>query len=426
MKKNIARRKTLKITAMYFFIGCAWIYVSDIIVQFYFSELSQVLFYSILKGVSYVFVTAALIFCLTYPALKEVLDSKESIKKVNSELEKTNELYLELYHDYRKKQALLKSLIDSIPDLIFYKDVNSVYMGCNAAFEQFVGRLERDIVGHTDKDLFSQEQADRFMNIDKKILEDNTIVRFEERFSNPDGKEVVFETLKTPYYDNDGKIIGLIGISRDITERKIREERIQYISHHDTLTGLYNRTYFDEAKIALDRPDQLPLSVIVGDINGMKMINDTFGHKKGDTLLKEVANILKQCVQKNHVVARTGGDEFMILMPHTDGQAVKEIADRIRATAKEKRLEETLDFYMDIALGYATKNEPSESLDKAILLAEDYMYRRKLLEERSLHNDYLTYIKMTMFEKSNETEKHAERLVELSLKLGEALGLSEV
>lgn len=425
MKKNAARRKALKITVIYFFIGCAWIYISDKIVQFYFSELSQVLFYSIIKGFLYVLVTSVLIYGLTYPALKKVLDSKESLKKANAELEKANGLYIELYHDYRKKQALLKSLIDSIPDLIFYKDTNSVYMGCNAAFEQFVGKAERDIIGHTDKKLFSDKQAEMFLNTDKKIFVSNTFIKHEERFTNPDGKEVIFETLKTPYYDNDGKIIGLIGISRDITERKIREERIQYISHHDNMTGIYNRTYFDEAKIALDRPDQLPLSVIVGDINGMKMINDTFGHKKGDMLLQEIANILKQCVQEDHIIARTGGDEFTILMPHTDGQAVKEVADRIRALAKEKRQEESLDFYIDIALGYATKSKPSESLDKAILLAEDFMYRRKLLEEKSLHNDYLNYIKTTMLEKSNETEEHAERLAELSIRLGVALGLSE-
>lgn len=426
MKKNVARSKSLKIAIVYFFIGCAWIFLSDKFVQLNFSVQSLVLFYSLAKGFLYVFVTAILIYGLTYPTLKEVLDGKEALKKANGELEKANELNKELYQEYRKKQVLLKSLIDSIPDLIFYKDTNSVYLGCNAAFELFVGKPEQEIIGHTDKDLFSAEQAEQFLNMDREMLSSNTFIKQEERVTYPDGKEVVLETLKTPYHEQEGNIIGLIGISRDITERKNREEKIQYVNYHDNMTGLYNRTYFDEAKVALDRPDQLPLSVIVGDINGMKLINDAFGHAKGDTVLQEIADILKQCIQKeDNVIARTGGDEFAVLMPHTDGQAVKEAVDNIRALCKEKRHEENRDIYIDIALGYATKREPGDSLDKAILLAEDLMYKRKLLEQKSLHNDYLAYIKTTMFEKSYETEEHAERLAELSKRLGMALGLSE-
>ena len=172
------------------------------------------------------------------------------------------------------------------------------------------------------------------------------------------------------------------------------------------MTGIYNRTYFDEVVISLDHPEHLPLSVIVGDVNGMKLVNDAFGHTKGDMLLREIANILEQCVRKGDIVARTGGDEFSILMPNADEQAVKGVVDRIRAMCEEKRREEHNDIYIDIALGYATKSEPSDSLDRAMILAEDLMYRRKLLVQKSLRSDYLSYIKTTMFEKSNETEEH--------------------
>jgi diguanylate cyclase (GGDEF)-like protein len=247
----------------------------------------------------------------------------------------------------------------------------------------------------------------------------------EETVVYPDGKEVILETLKTPYRDPDGTIIGLIGISRDITERKNREERVRFISYHDMLTGVYNRAYFDEALAALDGPDNLPVSVIIGDINGMKLINDALGHGKGDVLLREVADIIKQCISGEDIAARTGGDEFSILMPHTDGLAVKEVVDRIRYLCSEKRKKAENEFYIDIALGYATKNEQTDSLEKLIVLAEDQMYKRKLLEQKSLHNDYLSYIKTMMFEKSNETEEHAERLAEMSKKLGEEMGLSE-
>lgn len=424
-KNNPARYKSLRITVIYFVIGCMWIFLSDRFVQLSFSNHSLVLIYSIVKGFLYVFATSLLIYGLIYPTLKGALDGKEALKNANAELGKSNKKYKELIQDYNEEQALIKSLIDTIPDLIFYKDTNSVYLGCNMAFELFVGKPQQDIIGHTDRDLFSAAEAELFSKMDQKMLSGVTFRRNEERVTYPDGREVIFETLKTPYHDRDGNIIGLIGVSRDITERKHREENIQYISYHDTLTGIFNRTYFDEARIAFDQPDQLPLSVIIGDVNGMKLINDAFGPMKGDKLLQEIANILNQSAREGDIVARIGGDEFSILMPHADGQAVKTVTDRIRALCKEKRLEEFHEIYFDIALGYATKSEPSDSLDKVMILAEDMMYRKKLLVQKSLHSDYLAYIKTTMFEKSNETEEHSERLARLAKKLGEAMGLSE-
>jgi len=377
------------------------------------------------KGIIIIFLASILIYGLTFPTLKEAFAGKEALKNAKCELIKTNGLYKELSQNFNKKQALLKSLIDSIPDLIFYKDTNSVYLGCNAAFALFAGKQERDIIGRTDRDLFPAKEAELLINMDQEILSNNTVRKREKDVTYPDGKKVVLEILKTPYYDSEGNIIGLIGISRDVTERKNREEKVRYISYHDTMTGIYNRAYFSEARIALDHPEQLPLSVIIGDVNGMKLINDAFGHAKGDMLLLKIANILKRCIREDDIIARTGGDEFSILMPHADGQAVRGVVDHIRALCKEKRREEDQDIYIDIALGYATKSEPADSLDKVILLAEDLMFRRKLLEQKSLRNDYLAYIKTTMYEKSNETEEHAERIAKMSKKLGEEMGLSE-
>lgn len=424
MKNNTAQSKAFKVTISYFFIGCAWILFSDRFALLNFFGHDQVFYYSIAKGTLYVLVTSIIIYCLTYLPLKEALEGKEALVIANAELEKANELYIWLNKDYDNNQTLLKSLINSIPDMVFYKDINSVYLGCNSAFASFAGKNEQDILGHTDWELFPAREAEYFIKADRETITQNTFTKNEVTVTYPDGRELVFETLKTPYRDKEGKIIGLVGISRDITERKIREDKVRYISYHDMMTGLYNRTYFDEMQVAIDRPEKLPLSVIVGDVNGMKLINDAFGHVRGDMLLQEIAKILKQCVREDDIIARTGGDEFSILMPNADGQAVKEVVDRIRNLCREKRNEEK-NIYIDIALGYATKSVPEDSLEKVIMSAEDFMYRRKMLEQKSLSNDYLSYIKTTMFEKSNETEEHAERLVKLSKNLGKEMGLSE-
>ncbi|MHC1696389.1 MAG: HD domain-containing phosphohydrolase [Eubacteriales bacterium] len=334
--------------------------------------------------------------------------------------------YKELYLENENKQTLLRTLIDSVPDLIFYKDIEGIYNGCNTAFEKFAGKTQEELRGLTDREVFNIEMAEQFINIDKKVLEQKKPSRNDETVTYPDGTKAFLDTLKTPYYNTYGNTMGLIGISRDITERKKREDEILYLTYHDSLTGLYNRMYFDNAIQFLDNPEKLPLSVIIGDINGLKLINDALGHDEGDKLLIEVTNILKANINPGNILARIGGDEFGILLQQTDCLTVEKIVNQIRNTCEQYANKvDKQTYYASIALGYATKSDPVDSLDKIIKSAENFMYRRKLFEHKSLHSSILSSIKTTMYEKSHETELHTERLTKLSRMLGKALNLSE-
>jgi len=133
----------------------------------------------------------------------------------------------------QEKQGLLRTLIDSAPDLIFYKDVKGVYLGCNKACAAFFGKTEEEVAGRTDFDLFPHDVACFFREMDRLMLAQEQARRNEEWVDYPDGRRVLFETLKTPYYDGEGRLIGLIGISRDITERKLAEQALR--KAHDEL-----------------------------------------------------------------------------------------------------------------------------------------------------------------------------------------------
>lgn len=141
-----------------------------------------------------------------------------------SELKRSEERYKKLYVEFEQKQSFLESLINSIPDLIFFKDINSVYLGCNKAFETFVGKKAEDIIGHTDFDIFNKEDAEFFRAMDSRMMKQGEYITNEEWVTYPDGNHVFLDTLKTPYYDPKGNILGLIGVSRDITERNKKEE----------------------------------------------------------------------------------------------------------------------------------------------------------------------------------------------------------
>jgi PleD family two-component response regulator len=122
------------------------------------------------------------------------------------------------------------------------------------------------------------------------------IINIEEKetFKNKPDKWV--STIKMPLYNDKGELIGTFGISRDITEKKKAEEKIRYLSFNDTLTGLYNRAYFEEELKRLDTESYIPITIVMGDVNSLKLLNDTCGHDKGDELLKKISAILQESI----------------------------------------------------------------------------------------------------------------------------------
>jgi PAS domain S-box-containing protein len=129
-----------------------------------------------------------------------------------------------------RQSGLITSLLDSIPDFIFFKDINGVYLGCNPSFAEFVGKSKNEIIGKTDYDLFDKEIADFFRFNDNEMLSKNQSRHNEEWITYPDGRKLLIDTLKTPYFASDGSLIGLLGISRDITKRKVAEEELRQSS----------------------------------------------------------------------------------------------------------------------------------------------------------------------------------------------------
>ncbi|MDF2686609.1 MAG: domain S-box, partial [Clostridia bacterium] len=145
-------------------------------------------------------------------------------------------------------------------------------------------------------------------------------------------------------YDDKGNIKAIEGLIIDISDQKKREDEIIYLNYHDALTGIYNRRFFEDEKKRVNNEKFLPLSVIVGDIDGLKLINNALGHPEGDKLLIKAANILKSCCREDDILARTGGDEFTVIMPNTSNENANKlikIVGRICEGYKRKNNEDT-------------------------------------------------------------------------------------
>ena len=310
---------------------------------------------------------------------------------------------LESERRHREMSNFLSTLLDSIPDHIFYKDKNGFYLGANRAFELSSGIQKESLIGKNDFELFDPETAAFFVEKDADVLRQKQAVRSEETVSYQDGRRVITETLKTPFFNDEGEMSGLIGISRDITDRKSKEERIEYLSIHDVMTGLYSRMYFDTELYRLDAANDLPYSVITGDINSLKLTNDLFGHSEGDKLIMETARLLTACCGQG-VVARTGGDEFSVLLPKTGEVEIARVAKTIiRAFEEKKQQARDQNFFLSVSIGYATKTSEEQTISEILKTAEEHMYRRKLLEHQSIRSTLLSTIKELLFSKSNET-----------------------
>ncbi len=212
----------------------------------------------------------------------------------------------------------------------------------------------------------------------------------------------------------------LFSIIHDISDRKEAEEKIKYLSFHDKLTGLYNRAYLEEEMRRIDTIRQLPISMIMGDLNNLKLVNDTYGHPRGDELLIEAGEIIKNSCREEDIVARWGGDEYVILLPNTSLKTSERICKRIVNKAKESKG----DLIVSISLGCASKDDSSKDIFKVLNKAENRMYKNKITNRKSARSNVLSAFLNTLREKSHETEEHASRMKELSLKLGEEVGLS--
>ncbi|NTV89727.1 MAG: diguanylate cyclase [Clostridiales bacterium] len=383
------------------------------------AELAREVFLKTFTIVMTMYPVASVLLCmLLYGSFRNIATRREL-----AESEAQNRKLCRVSND---RQRFLKSLIDSIPDVIFYKDLNGRYLGCNKAWEKLMGKTESDMIGKTAYDIFESKTAELRNEVDGKVLKLASLVSFDETVINKDNKTIYFETHKAPYFDSEGSIAGIIGICHDITERKRKEEEILYLTFHDMLTGLYNRTFFEEELKRLDTERQLPLSVIVGDINGLKLVNDAFGHAEGDKMLLEMARILKDSSREEDILARVGGDEFYILLPQTGSRIVEDIVERIKKACSEySGKTDKGSYFASISLGHATKSFMEEPLERTIRNAEEFMYRQKLFEYRSIHSSILSSIKTTMYEKSHETEEHTARLAGLARKLGKSIGLND-
>ncbi|MGM0500915.1 MAG: diguanylate cyclase [Bacillota bacterium] len=317
-----------------------------------------------------------------------------------------------------------KKIFNNIKDALFLIDIASekefFYELLNPVYEVLIGLKTSQIKGKSPKKLLGAKKGAKVEQRLKECLAKKKAVSYQEQFNFEEDDRVWLTKLSPVIID--GEVTKIIGSSKDITGLKQKEKEIEHISFHDQLTGLHNRRFYNEKVKELNSSINMPLTIIIGDVNGLKMTNDFFGHKIGDELLKITAEILVKASAAEDIVVRWGGDEFCIVAPQTtyfEGEKkvsqINELADRY---AFDK-------VPISISFGLATKKNVEENLDLVFNSAEDEMYESKRKEKRVFNHNFLQSLLKQLELKNKCVIDHTKRMINLAIKFADKYNFSK-
>ncbi|MDR3667761.1 MAG: CHASE4 domain-containing protein [Ignavibacteriaceae bacterium] len=318
----------------------------------------------------------------------------------------------------------LKVVIDAASAGFWDWDIKNDKLNLNYRTMEMLGYGNEDKITSIDawKNLIHKEDKMYSINtVNSSIVNISNTILLEHRLLTKDSGYKWFLIQGKTIEKIDGDSARVTGIITDLTDKKLSEEELKYLTYYDTLTGLFNRGYYETISNNLNTKAKLPVTIIVADVNGLKIINDTFGHAAGDKLLIEISKILRKACGENAIISRLGGDEFSIIIEGSNENIVKDIFETIKNLCNETQVNSLT---ISVALGYSTKHNETEDIHEIAKMAEERMYRNKLLEKRSSRNSTISSLSKMLFEKSYETEEHAIRMFKICEKIGKKISVT--
>lgn len=322
---------------------------------------------------------------------------------------------------------LLETTLSCLSEGVISTDVNGMITNVNPMMELITGWTKNELLQQPFRTslLLKNEATGKFLsNLVEQVLTKKNTKRLEGKIVLYDRNQqpVPISGTVAPLVNRAGEIQGTVAIIRDVTQEREYLEQIEFLSYRDSLTELYNRHYLDKVSKELDKESYFPMSIIMGDLNGLKLANDVFGHEIGDQMLKEVAELFKKKYVKRQLAFRLGGDEFLLLLPKTQLTDAEKLMQQIKNT--KLPISNLSGLNASVSLGVSVRVSKEIRLIDALNEAEESMYHQKLLDGRSYRNSIINTLLATLQEKNSYNDEQVQRLERYGLALGEKLGLS--
>lgn len=326
------------------------------------------------------------------------------------------------------EKEFFQSTIRSVGDGIITTDKDGIITIINPSAQDLVGLAEDQIIGINidealpifDSDSMEEKQIFWFDNIKDKInTKGENRSEIEVFLLTKDGKILRISKKVSPIILPGGEHTGFVIVFRDVTESYESQKKLYHLSLYDSLTGLYNRRSMEDALQKLDTKENLPLTLIIIDVNNLKLANDVFGHIRGDKVLKKTAEFLKDILRQEDFIARIGGDEFCILLPRTSSDVAIKIKAKIQNESEKYKVGSVI---LSLAVGFGVKTREHENIQDVFAEADTFMYHhkrqsRQFVKERTL-NSFINYNNANIY---NE-KQHSHRVSVLASALYEAIG----
>lgn len=283
------------------------------------------------------------------------------------------------YNKLFDSEKKLHSTLTSVGDGVITVDRDGYIEFMNTAAIELTGFELKDVIGKPFEAVYNTVDEDSRIALDSPFSqafmgECGQEWEGESILINKDGQELFIYYTVSLIRNSEDRTIGGVIVFKDFTDENEEKKKIEFLSYHDQLTGLYNRRFFEEEFSRLDTKRNLPLSIIYADVNGLKTFNDGFGHEYGDDLIKKMADIFRAECRSEEIIARIGGDEFVILLPKTNEDYARAMLTRIAEAVESNEL---MGIQLSLALGHATKVSEKESLKTTLKIAENHMYQMK-------------------------------------------------
>lgn len=356
-----------------------------------------------------------------YLLTKELIQERNNVTWMNTHLEnrvksRTQELK-ETIKKLSVSEQAFQLLLEKAIDPMFLVNPTKTIIDCNHAFLELFSLSDKSEVLDQNIDVFLPEYD--FL-VEKSNTPPETFFKNEfklERENHPPYYlDFQMTQVKLPEID-------VVHVSlRDVTERVQFIEKLESLSYKDQLTDLFNRRYFTEMVLPSLSDSDLPMALLLADVNGLKLINDTFGHMVGDRYLIEAAQLLKKVFFDNTFVCRLGGDEFAIIVTHCSQQKIGQLLDDFRQESKAIKV---AGVPVSLSFGFSYLTQLNQSFEEHYKIAEDYMYRNKVLEGQNIRRKNIDMMIQTLHEKSPHTKRHSTRTTRYAMRLGKSLGLTE-